>query len=88
MCRNCNEGRRNSYPSRLSDLLQFNILISRVLHRRLLPHNILHAALMDIFEAECEQRGVLYRPDDVFGYLRRFEPKPRQLSLFGFDGAE
>ena len=38
--------------------------------------------LMGLFRDECSKHGILYKPDDVFGYLRRFEPKERQLSLF------
>jgi len=43
------------------------------------PHN---ARLWAIYEAVCKQHGILYRPEDVFGYLHRFEAKQRQLSLF------
>lgn len=42
------------------------------------PHN---ARLMERFRATCESAGILYRMDDVFGYLWRFEEKRRQLSL-------
>jgi len=38
--------------------------------------------LWAVYEEVCRQNGILYRPDDVFGYLHRFEPKQRQLSLF------
>jgi len=40
------------------------------------------ALLWEIFRDTCKAHGVLYRPDDVFGYLREFETKERQLSLF------
>ena len=43
------------------------------------PNN---AILMDILRDECLKHGILYKPDDVFGYLRRFESKDSQLSLF------
>ena len=38
--------------------------------------------LMEIFTAECRKHGILYRTDDVFGYLRKFETKEEQMSLF------
>jgi len=38
--------------------------------------------LWAVYKDVCERRGILYRPDDVFGYLHRFEAKQRQLSLF------
>jgi DNA repair photolyase len=43
------------------------------------PHN---ARLMDIFRDICLRHGILYEPEDVFGYLRKFEVKAHQLSLF------
>lgn len=43
------------------------------------PNN---ARLMRIFTAECKRLGILYRTDDVFGYLWRFETRRRQISLF------
>ena len=42
-----------------------------------------HPRLNEIFRDTCKAHGILYRPDDVFGYLRAFETKERQLSLFG-----
>ena len=41
-----------------------------------------HARLMDIFLDECGKRNMLCRPNDVFEYLRKFEKKERQISLF------
>jgi DNA repair photolyase len=41
-----------------------------------------HARLYEIFRSECIRRGILYRADDVFAYLRRFELKDYQISLF------
>jgi DNA repair photolyase len=38
--------------------------------------------LMAVFREECKQRGILYRTDDVFGYLRKFETVDRQISWF------
>ena len=38
--------------------------------------------LWAVYEDVCRQHGILFRPDEVFGYLHRFEPKQRQLSLF------
>jgi len=43
------------------------------------PNNVL---LMDIFKHECRRHGILYRTDDVLGYLNEFESKQQQLSLF------
>jgi DNA repair photolyase len=43
------------------------------------PHN---ARLMEIFTRTCREHGILHKPQDVFGYLHRFEAKQRQLSLF------
>jgi len=39
--------------------------------------------LMNIFRSECRRHGMLYRTEDVFRYMREFETKERQLSLFG-----
>jgi len=41
-----------------------------------------HTRLNEIFRDTCKTRGILYRPDDVFGYLHEFETKERQMSLF------
>ena len=38
--------------------------------------------LLAIFHEECKQHRILSRTDDVFAYLRRFEVKERQISLF------
>ncbi|MGI6192365.1 MAG: radical SAM protein [Christensenellales bacterium] len=40
--------------------------------------------LMELFHRECEKRGVLHNPDEVFAYLDAFEDKTsgEQLSLF------
>ncbi|MCL2300782.1 MAG: radical SAM protein [Firmicutes bacterium] len=43
------------------------------------------ARLMEIFTRTCTAHGILHRPDDVFGYLHRFEAKERQLSLFDLE---
>ena len=40
------------------------------------------AKLTEILRENCEQHEILYRTDDVFGYMRRFEKKSRQFSLF------
>jgi len=37
---------------------------------------------MEIFREECRKHRILYRIDDVFGYLRKFESKEQQLTLF------
>jgi DNA repair photolyase len=38
--------------------------------------------LTSIFKNTCEKHDILWKPDDVFAYLRKFEPKTQQLSLF------
>ena len=38
--------------------------------------------LMEIFRTECRKHDILHRIDDVFGYMRTFESKEQQLSLF------
>ena len=43
------------------------------------PNN---ARLTDIFRDECRRHGILYHPDEVFGYTRSFEAKERQISMF------
>ena len=37
--------------------------------------------LTGIFREECDRHGILNRPDDVFGYLHKFEVKEQQMSL-------
>lgn len=39
--------------------------------------------LTEIFRETCKEHNILYRTDDVFGYLNRFESKSRQSSLPG-----
>ena len=41
-----------------------------------------HERLWTIFRDECQRNDILYRPDDVFGYMHQFEMKEQQLSLF------
>lgn len=41
-----------------------------------------HNRLMSIFRAVCEKHHILCKPDDVFSYLKQFEEKEQQLSLF------
>ena len=43
------------------------------------PNN---ARLMSFYQDECQKHGILYKPDDVFGYMRKFEQKEQQLSMF------
>jgi len=38
--------------------------------------------LMEIFRDTCRTHKILYRIDDVFSYLRKFEKKEQQMSLF------
>jgi DNA repair photolyase len=40
--------------------------------------------LMDIFQSKCQQHRILYKTDDIFAYLRKFEPQKRQTSLFSY----
>ncbi|NLF00401.1 MAG: radical SAM protein [Anaerolineales bacterium] len=47
------------------------------------PNN---AQLMEVFLSECRKHDILYRPDDVFAYLRKFEAREQQLSLFEVGG--
>ncbi|MCL2060613.1 MAG: radical SAM protein [Oscillospiraceae bacterium] len=42
--------------------------------------------LWAIYQDECARRGILFRPDDVFGYMRKFEANTRQMSLYGGPG--
>lgn len=37
--------------------------------------------LMDLFRSFCRERGILYRPDDCFGYMQEFPEKYRQISF-------
>lgn len=39
-------------------------------------------ALMSILKDVCERNNILWKPDDVFAYLKEFEEKQQQLSLF------
>ena len=41
-----------------------------------------HARLMKLLSSECRRLGILYRTDEVFAYLGRFESKQQQISLF------
>ncbi len=43
------------------------------------PNN---GVLMDIFRRTCEQHGIFHGAEDVFAYLRAFETKEEQMSLF------
>lgn len=38
--------------------------------------------LMEIFQLECQQNGIMHNTDEIFAYLRRFEPKTVQTRLF------
>ena len=40
------------------------------------------ARLMAMFHEECERRGVLHTPNEVFSYLREYPQPYEQLSLF------
>jgi len=41
-----------------------------------------NARLMDILADVCRGHGILWQPDDVFSYMKTFETKDRQTSLF------
>ena len=41
-----------------------------------------NARLVDIFREECKRYGILHNTNNVFAYLRNFETKEQQLSLF------
>ena len=40
--------------------------------------------LMDIFQAKCQHQGILYKTEDIFTYLRKFEPKKKQTSILSY----
>jgi len=40
------------------------------------------ARLADIVTGECRRHGIMYEPDEVFGYMHAFEMGERQISLF------
>lgn len=41
-----------------------------------------HNHLMSILIKTCEKYNILWKPEDVFAYLKQFESKEQQLSLF------
>ena len=43
------------------------------------PNNV---HLWDIFRDECRRNNILYHPNEVFAYLRKFDTKEQQLPLF------
>ena len=43
------------------------------------PNN---ARLYEVFRDECCKHGILYKPDEVFAYMHKFEQKERQVTLF------
>ncbi|MDR2699182.1 MAG: radical SAM protein [Candidatus Methanoplasma sp.] len=43
------------------------------------PNNV---RLMDIFGGVCKEHGILHKTDEVFGYLKQFESKSKQASIF------
>jgi len=38
--------------------------------------------LMDIFQSKCQRYGMLYKPEEIFAYLRKFESQEQQRQLF------
>lgn len=43
------------------------------------PH---HDKLMKLFNQICKQHGIMHTPEEIFAYLRTFESKNEQLTLF------
>ncbi|MBQ3011359.1 MAG: radical SAM protein [Oscillospiraceae bacterium] len=41
-----------------------------------------HDRLMSLFHRVCEEHRIMHHPDEIFSYLRAFESKQEQLSLF------
>ena len=41
-----------------------------------------HKRLMAIFIEACKKHNILWKPDEVFAYLKQFEEREQQLSLF------
>ncbi|PHV70712.1 radical SAM protein [Sporanaerobium hydrogeniformans] len=41
-----------------------------------------HNHLMSIFKNFCERHQILWKPNDIFSYLKQFEEKEQQLSFF------
>ncbi len=41
-----------------------------------------HQHLMTVFQEVCTQNNILWKPNDIFAYLKTFEEKKRQLPLF------
>ena len=41
-----------------------------------------YARLTEVLLEKCQKHGILYHPDDVFGYLRRFERSEQQFTIF------
>lgn len=41
-----------------------------------------HDWLMSLFHRVCEEHRIMHHPDEIFSYLRAFESKQEQLSLF------
>ena len=41
-----------------------------------------NARLCGIFREECRKNNIIYKPNDVFGYMYEFEQEERQMTLF------
>jgi len=41
-----------------------------------------HPRLMEILGSECKKHGILYKPEEVYKYMDRFEQNTGQMSLF------
>lgn len=42
--------------------------------------------LMTLFQSLCKEKGILYKPNDCFGFLHEFPKKYEQLSIFDIVG--
>ncbi len=45
-------------------------------------NSVNHNRLMSIFKDVCRENGIMHNPDDIFAYLKKFETKEQQISLF------
>jgi DNA repair photolyase len=41
-----------------------------------------HSGLMEVCKQVCKDNGIVHNMDDVFAYMRKFETKQEQISLF------
>ena len=80
------EGSRDYFYKKLDELFpglkQKYIQTFGVKYECLSPNN---ANLTELFQEKCRRHGILYRPDDVFEYMRKYERTDQQLTLFYSD---